>query len=486
VKLDVVVRWRGRVVDALQWRAGRTVRLGGDGVPVPEGADHVARLEWLGGALRGTEAGGADVRVSADHPARLSVGDVTLALDVSPRVRFRRWTWPSVQGSVAWFVVVLGLAVLAQQADVLWRHRCATSLAVFGRVVWNDWLQCDVGSAAWSGGIEAEVLQRLLREEFEGAERGVLFEDMDRPDIDLVARQVYIPAGQKGPLDRMGGAAEVRATPVRSPEQSARAGTDRPAVAPMDGPPVAPVPSEATEDEGADGSDGTDDRDAVAPAEEELGWGVKDWYDQADADIDQLEIRMMLREARSRLRIDPDDPYALSLLSYYQYLAEDYVAAEGTWDRYIGQLPEDAAGYNNKALIYKRRVQYAEEERLYLVALALQPDDVTAMNNLAVCYAHQGRFAEARALLDRLLVLDPDDAYADLHRAKVAAAEGHEEEAMSWLEKSLSGMARLDTLHHIEYRQDIRVDPAFAALRKRPDFHRLMAHYYGKNAPISP
>lgn len=480
-----MVRWRGRVVDAMQWRAGQRVRLGGTGLPMADGAD-LTRLEWLGAGVRGTDPSGAAVDVAPDRPGQVAIGDVTLALDVSPRSRLRRFLWPGVEGSLAWFVVVLGLTVMAQQADLLWRHRCNVSLAVFGSFVGNEWLQCGTDQASFAGGISAEVLQRLLAEELDGADRGVAFEDMDRPEHDLVARQVYMPAGDKGPLDAMGGAAEVSSEPVRTPERSARSGHEQPAVAPLDGPPAVTAATLPSEDDGADGTDGQDDADAPGRSEEQRGWGVRDWYDQSDADIDQLEIRMMLREARARLRIDPDDPYALSLLSYYQYLAEDYASAEANWERYIARLPDDAAGYNNKALIYKRRGNYVEEERLYRVALALEPDDVTALNNLAVCLAHQGRFEEAQAVMERLEYLDPGDAYADLHRAKVAAAQGDQEEAMRWLEKSLSGMADLDTLHHIEYRQDIRIDPVFESLRGRPDFHRMLGRFYGKDSPVTP
>ena len=105
--------------------------------------------------------------------------------------------------------------------------------------------------------------------------------------------------------------------------------------------------------------------------------------------------------------------------------------------------------------------------------------DDHAINNLAVCLAHQGRFEEALALMKQLEVLTPDDAYADLHRAKIYAAMGKEPEAYKHLELSLQRMKQLDTLHNIEFRQDIRVDPALDELRKQDRFRNLLTRYYG-------
>ena len=147
-------------------------------------------------------------------------------------------------------------------------------------------------------------------------------------------------------------------------------------------------------------------------------------------------------------------------------------------------LPEDPAGYNNKALIFKRRGDYAEEERLYRVALDLKPNDTTAMNNLAVNLGHQGKFEEALGLMKELEVLTPGDPYADLHRAKIYAEAKNEEMAYVYLIKALEGMKALDTLHHIEFRQDIRLDPSFKVLRKQSRFRSLMWQYYGTDAPI--
>ena len=97
---------------------------------------------------------------------------------------------------------------------------------------------------------------------------------------------------------------------------------------------------------------------------------------------------------------------------------------------------------------------------------------------------HQGRFDEALAIMKELEVRTPDDPYADLHRAKIYAEAQNEALAYVYLEKALQGMKSLDTLHHIEFRQDIRLDPSLERLRKQPRFRSLMWRFYGTDAPV--
>ncbi|MFN7146953.1 MAG: tetratricopeptide repeat protein, partial [Myxococcota bacterium] len=175
-------------------------------------------------------------------------------------------------------------------------------------------------------------------------------------------------------------------------------------------------------------------------------------------------------------------PNGLSIRAYYEYLAFDFEAAKRTYERFTQLYPEEPAGWNNLALVYKRAGEYQKEEELYRVALGLSPEDDHALNNLAVCLAHQGRYDEALQIMERLEVLVPDDPYADLHRAKIYAAMGKEERAYRFLQKSLASMRKLDTLHNIEFRQDIRVDPAFEALREQDRFRKVLDRFYGERA----
>jgi len=337
----------------------------------------------------------------------------------------------------------------------------------------------------------AEYMARLLRQDYEGVDEGKHRPAKPRPKTVKLDDSFFLPAGSAGPITEMGGAEDVGPEPIRAPpaeEQTLPKASDEetPVETVEKGTPM--EEKEGTASPSNDGiTDSEEDSDEIVPdlpVEEEEGWGIPDWYDTTDRTAERFETEFMKGMARRQLEIDPDSAEALSILSYYQYLAEEYDQAVETYEKYVRLFPDESAGYNNKALIHKRRGEYVEEERLYRVALALQPLDVTAMNNLAVCLAHQGRYEEALAIMQQLEELDPGEPYADLHRAKIHAEMGDDRTAYRYLEQSLQGMQELDTLHHIEFRQDIRLDPSFRQMREAQRFHSLLVRYYGNDAPV--
>jgi len=334
----------------------------------------------------------------------------------------------------------------------------------------------------------AELIARLLAEDYAGADSAVIHRDTgaqhNRP-----APSYYLPVGADGPKDRLDGAAEVALRPVRVPNQDAPAsqGTHQPL--PPDGEVLAqkespkPVIPDVVEPQDLRGDEALADEEAtrLAPAEEDSGWGFSDWMDVSEDRID-ASFADTIDRAQEKLRLDPEDGWALQQIGYYQYLAEDTERCAATYQKFVDLYPDEPAGYNNLALVYKRKGDFATEETLYLRALSLKPDDTHAINNLAVNLAHQGRFDEALELMAQLDVLTPVDPYANLHRAKIHAAMGEDDEALEYLKLALQGMNRLDTLHHIEFRQDIRIDPAFDSLREGKRFERLLVRYYGSDA----
>jgi Flp pilus assembly protein TadD len=221
----------------------------------------------------------------------------------------------------------------------------------------------------------------------------------------------------------------------------------------------------------------------LRPMERFVGWGFRDWFDVKDArPAAERKIARELEMVRRRLKIDPSDSAAINLLGYYAYLAENGDLSRDAFERLIELYPDEPTGYNNLALTYKRDKDYTREEALYRKALELEPGDTNVLNNLAVCLAHQGRYEEALKIMEDLEVSLPDDPYADLHRAKIHAEMGHELRALNYLKKSLSGVQKLDTMHHIELRQDIRLDPSFDSLRSDRRFHQIITEAYGVNA----
>lgn len=412
------------------------------------------------------DAGGAYVLDTADGPvsvpadgaASVRHGRLTAELSEVRVSRMSRFAW--LQGDLVLPVLMLATTLLALQLSLLF--------AIFA-------------AAASSGSMpepSPEYLARLLREQFEGAERGVIARKVERPKAGDPIESFYLQPGHAGPVDKISGGKNVGAAvkdgDVRPEKVEADEVPKKLEIAGQgDEAPIADVPPATPVDEEEEGED---QPIAVHVTE---GWGLTDWYDTTDARQDAQEIQHQLQFARELLRLDPNDPNGLAIRAYYEYLAMDFGAARGTYERFTKLYPEDPAGWNNLALVYKREGKYDEEEALYRVALGLAADDDHALNNLAVNLAHQGRYDEALAIMEKLEVLTPDDPYADLHRAKIYAAMGKEERAYHFLQKSLSGMRKLDTLHNIEFRQDIRVDPAFVKLREEKRFRDLLLRYYG-------
>ncbi len=490
-----------RVVEECALPQNKDVQLGNSpviGMPVPEGYPYLAKVTWTSARTVAVVDGrGREYELDPDNDVEIEAGPVTLRLSMAKQYPMRRVGTVSMGVSAVWLAIVLMSTITASAGDLVYERHCSWwPLAIPSTMVGL----CGTGGRDGNDrnvmGIDvtAEYLARLLNEDYAGDERGVLVNEIERPDAEKRTEQFYMPAGSKGPVDTMGGAEEKGPEPIRTPEVE-----DTPVpkkkmreIAPLFaaedvGTPIEELPEPLDPEDGiADaGTEGEDtDEPLDAPVEDVEGWGIPDWYDEEDAALEELEIDVMLKISKRRLRIDPDDAQALNILSYYQYLAEDFDAAEKTYDKYIELFPDEASGYNNKALIYKRLGQYGKEENLYRVALALEPDDVTAMNNLAVNLSHQGRQDEALAIMDQLEILDKGDPYADLHRSKVHAEVGADEKALLYLRKALEGMQVLDTLHHIEFRQDIRVDPSFAKLRESYEFQAILNEFYGEDTPL--
>jgi regulator of sirC expression with transglutaminase-like and TPR domain len=485
--LIVNVRGHGHPVSEAWFSPGEAVDLSPRGpllLPSLPGDRGWATVAWRGrDQVEVVDNAGHHHRLGPEGSLELEAGPVRLHLQLAPQQRLRRAPPAAWSGSVAWLTVVLASALVFDQGAFLYERRCLW----FG----VDCPQPDEGATS---GINAEYLARILRKDYAGdVERGVI---VDLPPVHLHEVQVtgFMPAGDTGPVTMKGGAAET----APEPERRAAAEAVLPP-APKEKPRLSAVPEgtpmaeaePAKADGVADVAEGVTPDPAEEPVtdpsegrkEEAEGWGLRDWLDAA-VKVDKVIVEEAVRDAKRRVVINPDSPLALEALAYFQYLYEDLDGAERTWDRYLELVPEDPGGYNNKALIYKRRGEYVREEGLYRVALAMDPDDPVPMNNLAVCLAHQGRFDEALALMKKLEILDPDDAYADLHRAKIHAAMGQDDVALGFVARSLSRMDGLDIMHHVEFRQDIRVDPAFARLRGDPRFLAMLVQYYGDDIPV--
>ncbi len=412
------------------------------------------------------KAGDQRAVVTIDRSSEL----VERGVRVEGRIVRRFWLprWRGAQGDMVVPVLALAFSVIPLQLALL-----AMLIAAFA------------GGGGQGMEPSPEYLQRLLRGDYAGEEQGVLARrEANRPKQADPLDSYYLQPGHGGPLTQMGGGKNLG-------DHIASGNPDPP---PRHSQPVADAgageldpSSEVTPPQPDDGTvvDAAPDPEEAAKEDQPVavhvteGWGLNDWYDTEDARKDAKEIEDELELARRILKLDPDDAQGMNILAYYQYLAMDYAQAEKVYTRMTVLYPEDPAGWNNLALTFKRRQEYVTEEKYYRIALELSPLDDHAMNNLAVCLAHQGRFEEAIDLMKQLEVIIPGDSYADLHRAKIYAAWGKQDKAYTYLEKSLRSMRKLDTLHNIEFRQDIRLDPAFEEMRQQDRFRNLLMRYYG-------
>lgn len=487
--LRATASFYGEQVEEVLVPSGRVLQIGNSdllAVPVPEGAPYIARIVFQSSdTARITDGRGREYPLSPGSDVSLSVGPIDLTLQLIPQFSLRRLGGLPVLGSLAWLAVVLMTTSTGMAVQVVGEHACEWFGVMCPKSEQGDGLN----------GLEtAEYLARLLEKDLSGSDDGSL--EIREPVEFEKTTDVYIPAGDDGPKDQMGGAELTAPDPDRNPEANDEVDplpqkqAEEPSVdlaVEVGAPIITPQSPEDAVEDGVAEADGIEDvlEEPQDPTVEDIeGWGLPDWYDATDEAQDELEIELMTRMSEERLRIDPNDLEALSVLSYYQYLAMEFDEAEATYDRYIAIAPESSAGYNNKALIYKRLGDYRREEGLYRVALALRPNDPTAINNLAVNLAHQGRYDEALALMQQLETLQPDDPYADLHRAKIYAEMGEIEIAYDYVRRALIGMKTLDTLHHIEFRQDIRVDPSFATMREQKRFREMLLEFYGEDTPL--
>lgn len=470
----------------MRWRSRRGV-LDRGSIPTASGgalaeytfvdAETVSVDPVVEGALGGVVRPGQAWSWQGDH-------GITVDLDLVRLERARRWA--SGNGDIAFVMVVFMISVGLAQVNFLVQLLFPQSM--------NP-------SAELQSQPSPEFIARLLQRDFEG-DSNVEQQLVDRPEHLEGNQSFYMPAGNDGPMTRAGGGQTVgdevrRVTPeedasddavadVMEPEEDdPRLEGEVPEPEPPSTPDEEPEPVEDTllgEAEPDEVEPAVDDAPPT-PLERFVGWGFRDWYDVRDARPEVTErIRRHLDLARHRLRIDPNDPFALNVLGQYAYLAENNELSRETYERYVELYPEESLGYNNLGLTYKRTQEYDKEEALYRKALELEPDEEHVLNNLAVNLAHQGRYDEALEVMDRLDEITPEDPYADLHRAKIYAAMGKRRKALKYLELALEGAARLDTMHHIEFRQDIRLDPAFDPLRDQARFRSILEEHYGAEA----
>lgn len=482
LRLHIRVRFHGELVAERTLVPGDVLAIGDDddpSVPRPNGLPWVAHVSWNNvGFARIVDGERLAHRVNYGQRWTSKVGPCEVEATFAPRFALKRVQWVALPVSLVWLAVVLVADVTAGQMTQIADQQCAFAreLAPVSRVAASIDERCQGAPAA--GIPSMAYVVRLLNQDFDGQPQGlVLAEEFETAtEGEPVAWSAYVPAGGKG------------TTAAAGEDRLQKEGSHRAAAADNERErPPKPDPAFAIEQ--SDPRVPTLDADEPQQASEiraqtaSEGVGMPDWVTQTILANEKEHLRRLRQLVGDVVALRPDDPLALHALGFAEYLWQDYDAALQTYDRLLEINPTDPATYNNKALVYKRLGDYAEEERLYRIALALDPAGATALSNLALNLAHQGRFDEAIAVLDRIDGVE-DDAYVELHRAKVFAEMGERDRALEALERALSQVKHLYVDHQIEVRQDLKLDPSFESLRHDPAFRAILREHYGDPSPL--
>lgn len=84
-------------------------------------------------------------------------------------------------------------------------------------------------------------------------------------------------------------------------------------------------------------------------------------------------------------------------------------------EKIIELHPKYAEAYNNLAILYDQKNDYANALKNYAMAVNLQPDYVTAHQNLGLFFMKHGKFNEAIVQFNNVLQLEPDALLAHYH-----------------------------------------------------------------------
>ena len=91
--------------------------------------------------------------------------------------------------------------------------------------------------------------------------------------------------------------------------------------------------------------------------------------------------------------------------------------------------PESSQIQNNLGLVLKTQGRDGEAESRYREALRINPANVQSMNNLGLLYEQQNRLEEARGLYQKAVAIQPDFPDAHLNYAVLLERAGYFEEA---------------------------------------------------------
>jgi Flp pilus assembly protein TadD len=196
--------------------------------------------------------------------------------------------------------------------------------------------------------------------------------------------------------------------------------------------------------------------------------------------LKQGKVAEAVAEFRAALEVSPGYVTARGNLAFaYEKLGQvdDAMAA---YQKVLDAEPKNTAVRNNLAVLYSRSGRHEDAIRELETLLRNTPDDETARRNLETAKRNQGivreRDEQSTGAL-KAAEARPNDPRAAYDVARVYAQQGDNDKALSWLVKALDlGYDQMDF---------VKVDPAFASLRKDPRYGKMLEDRAAAGRPRS-
>jgi tetratricopeptide (TPR) repeat protein len=165
-----------------------------------------------------------------------------------------------------------------------------------------------------------------------------------------------------------------------------------------------------------------------------------------------LTIDFLPPEDASRYRtteLEEDDIVAMYMNNRAaEALVQDRVDDAYWWARAaVRQMPSWPQGLNTLGVVYQRRGDLAQAERVYRTALARAPDSLVVMQNLAPVLAKTGKEEEARRLAARIASLEPNPPFHYFDQGMQAMRGGDYKKAKALFAREVRRAPYYDEFH---------------------------------------
>jgi tetratricopeptide (TPR) repeat protein len=113
----------------------------------------------------------------------------------------------------------------------------------------------------------------------------------------------------------------------------------------------------------------------------------------------------------------------------------------------VVERPHASLAYNTLGVVYQRKGDLAQAERVYRAALEVEPENLVAMQNLAPTLAALGKLEEARALEKRIVAIQPTPPFHYFDQGMQAFNGGDYQKAKALFAREVKRAPYYDEFH---------------------------------------